>query len=148
MTPKILLMKVTLSLTTILNSQQNGNWKDFHDERLLIADFGLSKDETSKTSNVSVHGVQAYIDPQCFENVSYKCRKKSGIYSFGVILWEISSGRPLFQSLNLYAVIIHISVHQTRTFNSTKDAGIMIPTNVLNLEKESFLVYIINCTEE
>ena len=80
-----------------------------HDEKLLIADFGLSKDETSKTSNASVHGMQAYIDPQCLENVSYKRSKKSDIYSFGVILREISSGRPPFQSINPYAIIIHVS---------------------------------------
>ncbi|RIB09066.1 kinase-like domain-containing protein, partial [Gigaspora rosea] len=79
-----------------------------HDGKLLIADFGLSKDETSKTSNASVHGMQAYIDPQCFENITYKRSKKSDIYSFGVILWEISSGKPPFQSLNPYAIIIHI----------------------------------------
>ncbi|KAF0403897.1 kinase-like protein [Gigaspora margarita] len=52
--------------------------------------------------------MQAYIDPQCFENVPYKRSKKSDIYSFGVILWEISSGRPPFQSLNPYAIIIHV----------------------------------------
>ncbi|KAF0467209.1 kinase-like protein [Gigaspora margarita] len=79
-----------------------------HDGKLLIADFGLSKDETSKTSNASVHGMQAYIDPQCFENITYKRSKKSDIYSFGVILWEISSGKPPFQSLNPYGIIIHI----------------------------------------
>ncbi|RIB16303.1 kinase-like domain-containing protein [Gigaspora rosea] len=66
-----------------------------HDEKMLIADFGSSKDETSKTSNDSVHGVKAYIDPQCFENVPYKRSKKSDIYSFGVILWEISKGTPV-----------------------------------------------------
>ncbi|KAF0361744.1 kinase-like protein [Gigaspora margarita] len=80
-----------------------------HDGKLLIADFGLSKDETSNTSNASVHGVQAYIDPQCFVNVTYKRTKKSDIYSFGVILWEISSGQPPFRSLNPYAIIIHVS---------------------------------------
>ncbi|RIB16306.1 kinase-like domain-containing protein [Gigaspora rosea] len=72
-------------------------------------DFGLSKDETSKPSSASVHGVYAYIDPQCFVNVTYKRSKKSDIYSFGVILWEISSGRPPFQSLNPYAIIIYVS---------------------------------------
>ncbi|RIB03123.1 kinase-like domain-containing protein [Gigaspora rosea] len=79
-----------------------------HDGKLLIADFGLSKDETSKPSSASFHGVCAYIDPQCFVNETYKCSKKSDIYSFGVILWEISSGRPPFQSLNPYCIIINI----------------------------------------
>ncbi|RIB13250.1 kinase-like domain-containing protein [Gigaspora rosea] len=82
-----------------------------HDKKILIADFGLSKDETSKTSNASVHGMHAYIDPQCLENVSYKRSKKSDIYSFGVILWEISSGRPPFQSFAKipYGIIFHVS---------------------------------------
>ncbi|KAF0349990.1 kinase-like protein [Gigaspora margarita] len=81
-----------------------------HDKKLLIADFGLSKDETSKTSSASVYGMQAYLDPQCFKNESYKRSKKSDIYSFGIILWEISSGRPPFQSLpkTPYGIIIHV----------------------------------------
>ncbi|RIB00043.1 kinase-like domain-containing protein [Gigaspora rosea] len=82
-----------------------------HDGKLLIADFGLSKDETSKPSSDSFNGMQAYIDPQCLENVSYKRSKKSDIYSFGVILWEISSGRPPFQSFAKipYGIIFHVS---------------------------------------
>ncbi|KAF0392213.1 kinase-like protein [Gigaspora margarita] len=71
-----------------------------HEKRMLIADFGLSKDETSITSNSSIGGVAAYIDPKCFEGSKYKRGKKSDIFSFGVILWEISSGKPPFQSFN------------------------------------------------
>ncbi|KAF0467211.1 kinase-like protein [Gigaspora margarita] len=82
-----------------------------HEGKLMIADFGFSKDETSKTSNASVHGMQAYIDPQCFKSESYRRSKKSDIYSLGVILWEISSGRPPFQSLAKipYGIIFHVS---------------------------------------
>ncbi|RIB12237.1 kinase-like domain-containing protein [Gigaspora rosea] len=71
-----------------------------HEKRMLIADFGLSKDETSKTSNSNIGGVAPYIDPKCFECSEYKRGKKSDIFSFGVILWEISSGKPPFQSAN------------------------------------------------
>ncbi|KAF0391994.1 hypothetical protein F8M41_010694 [Gigaspora margarita] len=49
----------------------------FMTKNCLIADFGLSKYETSKTSNASVHGVQVYIDPQCFENVTSKTSNSS-----------------------------------------------------------------------
>ncbi|RIB29524.1 kinase-like domain-containing protein, partial [Gigaspora rosea] len=90
-----------------------------HEKRMLIADFGLSKDETSKTSNSEVHGMIAYIDPKCFDcckNKSYKCNKKSDIYSFGVILWEISSGKLPFESVEIsegatirnFAILIQI----------------------------------------
>ncbi|RIB05998.1 kinase-like domain-containing protein [Gigaspora rosea] len=71
-----------------------------HDEKMLIADFGLSKDETSRTSSSTGYGMLAYIDPKCFEDEQYKRSKKSDIYSFGVILWEISSGRPPFDKFS------------------------------------------------
>src|SRR5205085_11092896 len=35
----------------------------------------------------------AYIDPLSFKNKSYKRGKQSDIFSLGVILWEISSGK-------------------------------------------------------
>ncbi|RIB12235.1 kinase-like domain-containing protein [Gigaspora rosea] len=70
-----------------------------HQEKMLIADFGLAKDEASnKTSSSIFHGMVEYIDPKFFEAVPYEYSKKSDIYSLGVILWEISSGKPPFQS--------------------------------------------------
>ncbi|RIB09319.1 kinase-like domain-containing protein [Gigaspora rosea] len=71
-----------------------------HKNKIMIADFGLSKnmDEESKTSNSILYGIQSYIDPRCFKDPLYKRNKKSDIYSFGVILWEISSGQPPFIS--------------------------------------------------
>ncbi|KAF0549286.1 kinase-like protein [Gigaspora margarita] len=67
--------------------------------RPLIADFGLSKqlNETLMTSNSTVYGMPAYIEPQCFLVENYRRDIKSDIYSFGVILWEISSGKPPFE---------------------------------------------------
>ena len=38
-------------------------------------------------------GSAAYTDPLSFKEVSYKRGKKSDIFSLGVILWEISSGK-------------------------------------------------------
>ncbi|CAG8519464.1 7673_t:CDS:1, partial [Paraglomus occultum] len=35
----------------------------------------------------------AYTDPMLIKNSSYKCGKKSDIFSLGVIFWEIFSGK-------------------------------------------------------
>ncbi|RIB17099.1 kinase-like domain-containing protein [Gigaspora rosea] len=41
-----------------------------------------------------------YIDPQCLQYEEYKVSKKSDIYSLGILLWEISSGYPPFETIN------------------------------------------------
>ncbi|RIB10460.1 kinase-like domain-containing protein [Gigaspora rosea] len=78
-----------------------------HKRRILIADFGVSKHIGEETRVRG--GMNGYLDPQCFINFQYKCDKRSDIYSFGVVLWEISSGRPPFDSFeHSQAVIIHV----------------------------------------
>ena len=66
---------------------------------MIITDFGLSKDFgliNDLTDNVETYNKSeiGYVEPQCFINPTYKRDKASDIYSLGVILWEISSGRP------------------------------------------------------
>jgi hypothetical protein len=54
----------------------------------------LAEAKTNSASNRM--GIIEYIEPQCFKNKNYKKNKESDIYSLGVLLWEISSGRPPF----------------------------------------------------
>ncbi|KAF0495981.1 kinase-like protein [Gigaspora margarita] len=68
-----------------------------HHQRMIIADFGISK-HIDEVTMVKAGGMFAYLEPRCFADPKYKCDKRSDIYSFGVILWEISSGRPPFDS--------------------------------------------------
>jgi serine/threonine protein kinase len=65
--------------------------------------FGLSR----RIAGVSpTLGMIPYIDPQFFEGLTnnddkkyhYKANKKSDIYSVGVLLWEVSSGKIPFES--------------------------------------------------
>jgi serine/threonine protein kinase len=71
-----------------------------NNDKLLIADFGLSRQLSEDTSNTVGNrtGVIEYMEPQCFRNINYVRRKKSDIYSLGVLLWEITSGHPPFHN--------------------------------------------------
>ena len=74
---------------------------------IKLADFGLSR-RIAEVSNTpgEIFGMLPYIDPQHFKqqtnndnkNYRYQANKKSDVYSVGVILWEISSGRKPFES--------------------------------------------------
>lgn len=64
---------------------------------IKLADFGLSIKIGASLSNFQkkIFGMVPYIDPKVL-NKQKNNDEKSDIYSVGVLLWEISSGRPPF----------------------------------------------------
>ncbi|EXX62505.1 Cdc15p [Rhizophagus irregularis DAOM 197198w] len=75
--------------------------KDFHsgnilqvDHKSYISDFGLSGPSTKQKSDDKVCGVLPYIAPEVLNGEPYSL--SSDIYSFGVIMAELSSGKPPF----------------------------------------------------
>jgi serine/threonine protein kinase len=70
-----------------------------------LTDFGLSK-RIEESSNIQskLFKMITYVDPQIFNRKkdsndqiqTYRLNKKSDVYSIGILLWEISSGRPPF----------------------------------------------------
>jgi serine/threonine protein kinase len=67
---------------------------------IKLADFGLSKRiETSSNIQSKLFGLVPYVDPKILigqRSNNKQINEKSDIYSVGVLLWEISSGRPPF----------------------------------------------------
>jgi serine/threonine protein kinase len=63
-----------------------------------LADFGLSKwaEDELNAKNKKYYGNVAYVDPKKFSSNEYKLNEKSDVYSVGVLLWEISSGKQPF----------------------------------------------------
>src|SRR5260364_254861 len=64
------------------------------------------------TSNSIVRGMPAYVEPQCLFNQEYQRDKRSDVYSAGVILWEISSGKPPFQNYTNEMIVVNIYQHK------------------------------------
>ncbi|RIB25823.1 kinase-like domain-containing protein [Gigaspora rosea] len=82
-----------------------------HDNKIMISDFCLSKLMTSdsSSSNSIIEGMPSFIDPQCFKDPTYKRTTKSDIYSYGVVLWEISSGHKPFPNLRRIQIAVQIN---------------------------------------
>ncbi|GBC30796.2 kinase-like domain-containing protein [Rhizophagus irregularis DAOM 181602=DAOM 197198] len=76
--------------------------KDFHSGNILrinttlslISDFGLSGPANEQKSDDKVYGVMPYIAPEVLNGEQYT--SSADIYSFGVVMAEISSGKPPF----------------------------------------------------
>ncbi|UZO14387.1 uncharacterized protein OCT59_005846 [Rhizophagus irregularis] len=78
---------------------------DLHSGNLLlsnnliayISDFGLSKPVDKPTKPNVIYGVLPYIAPEVLRGKPYT--KGADIYSFGIIMWEMTSGIPAFNNM-------------------------------------------------
>ena len=61
---------------------------------VVISDLGISKSSTESTDNNEIYGIIPYIAPEIFQRKKYTI--SSDIYSFGMIMWELMTGRRPF----------------------------------------------------
>ncbi|GES80260.1 kinase-like domain-containing protein [Rhizophagus clarus] len=85
-----------------------------HQKKLKLADFGMSKKIAESSNNTKVFGVIPYIDPKQLNNQNYKLNKKSDVYSVGVLMWQISSGRRPYCINNYDASLILLIINGKR----------------------------------
>jgi serine/threonine protein kinase len=95
-----------------------------HNKNIKLADFGLSKKIAEASSNSSeVLGVIPYMDPKKLRDKVYELNKKSDIYSIGVIMWQISSGRLPFSGTDYdgYLIASIVSGKREEIINGTPE---------------------------
>ena len=110
----------------------NGNIK--------ISDFGLSKNlNSSMTSGNKTIGILPFIDPQKLNNgENFVLDKRSDIYSFGMVLWEISSCRkPFPNEESVYLPLAICNGLREKSVKGTPIQYIRIYTNCWQLEPDS-----------
>ncbi|KAI3457013.1 hypothetical protein Pfo_013676 [Paulownia fortunei] len=68
--------------------------------RARVADFGLSREEMVSKQASNIQGTFGYLDPEYISTRSFT--KKSDVYSYGVLLFELIAGRNPLQGLMEY----------------------------------------------
>ncbi|CAI2178457.1 6468_t:CDS:2, partial [Funneliformis geosporum] len=61
---------------------------------VVISDLGISKSSTESTDNENNYGIIPFMAPEIFLGQIYTT--KTDIYSFGMIMWELMTGRKPF----------------------------------------------------
>ena len=77
-----------------------------HQKKIKLTGFGLLKTIAEAPSNTSQILGPLYVDPKKLNDKDYELNKKSDIYSVGVIMWQISSGRQPFSDVTYDASLI------------------------------------------
>ncbi|CAI2167059.1 12386_t:CDS:2 [Funneliformis geosporum] len=103
-------------------------FKDLNDATICAlinnkAHFGISKIENNSTLHIVRFGKTAYMEPQILADQNFQYIKASDIYSFGVLMWEISSGHPPFEDKfnNNQDLIVAITCYKAPEYKNVKD---------------------------
>ncbi|RGB28878.1 kinase-like domain-containing protein [Rhizophagus diaphanus] len=93
-----------------------------HRGNIKLADLGLSRKLREAMSIKDSIDLVPYIEPKRLANQKYPIDEKSDVYSVGVLLWEISSGKPPLNfpqngPYKLNSTLLAIKIHQGQREN-------------------------------
>ncbi|POG70621.1 kinase-like domain-containing protein, partial [Rhizophagus irregularis DAOM 181602=DAOM 197198] len=101
--------------------QENFIHRDFHSGNILslkndhkkwvIGDLGLSQ-PADNSSNNEIYGVIPYVAPEIFRGEVFS--KESDIYSLGMIMWELTTGRKPFFNIEHDINLIYQIIDEKR----------------------------------
>ncbi len=109
------------------------------DGTLKLADFGIAKDEdvTALTGANSTIGTAAYMSPeQC--RGSKVLTAKSDLYSLGVVLYELISGKkPFYADTSMDMFLKHVNDTPVRPSKLVADLPVWVDNLILHLMEKS-----------
>ncbi|POG59808.1 kinase-like domain-containing protein [Rhizophagus irregularis DAOM 181602=DAOM 197198] len=105
------------------NSRTSRSEQDFSHFTIKLADFGLSKQMDILVRSKSATGAVRYVDPKKFTLEKYSLNEKSDVYSIGVLLWEISSGRQPYMGKEKWFLVVNVpkGLRETPIPNTPED---------------------------
>jgi serine/threonine protein kinase len=92
-------------------------------ERPYLADFGIALRESDYVGSMEMAGTPAYMSPEQARGEGHLMTHQSDIYSLGVVLYELLSGRRPFQAKSAYELLKLVKTTKVRT-PRTYDASI------------------------
>lgn len=75
---------------------------NLYNKTLKIIDFGLAR-EVSHTTHMSTAGTYAWMAPEVFKSQTFS--KASDVWSYGVVLWELLTGKTPYEGFNFAAIL-------------------------------------------
>ncbi len=100
------------------------------DGKVKVADFGIAKAVSTQTANAQAVGSVHYISPE--QAMGERCDERSDIYSFGITMYEMVTGKVPFDGENTVSVALgHLGEPLTPPSQHNPDVGLALEQIIL-----------------
>ncbi|GAB4846230.1 Calcium/calmodulin-regulated receptor-like kinase 1 [Ancistrocladus abbreviatus] len=107
--------------------------------RARVADFGLSREEMADRHACNLRGTFGYLDPEYISTRTFT--KKSDVYSYGVLLFELIAGRNPQHGLMEYVELATMNVEGGTGWEELADSRLEGKFDVQELNEVATLAY-------